>query len=274
MMLGHAGGYAAHLALAHQTSVQTIPVKELQQQLETSGIALRAPYRPAVQMEVPAFNGPIPVGQAVQFRSKPLYVTTPIKSYYWNFDGSGKVQSTERDPVMMFTTSKPTLVSLICVDTEGRKTLVDERIVQVGEGKAGDISQTFLQANAEGLWARAVSHSEERRFRNLYQDRNEGKGQKRVVFSATPQRSGRYAVSIAYRAAPGRATNVPVTVEHAAGTAQISVDQRKPLSPFALAPLGEYLFDAGRTYHTTVSNAGTDGLMTIDEIRWVWLGEK
>ncbi|HEU5078538.1 MAG TPA: FAD-dependent oxidoreductase [Opitutaceae bacterium] len=274
MMLGHAAGYAAHLAHKGNTTVQEIPIKELQQQLEASGIALHAPYRPAVQMELPPNNGVIPVGQPVTFHAKLIDVTTPIKTYFWNFDGTGEVQSTDRDPTYTFTTSKPTLVSLITVDTEGRKSLVDERLIQVGEEKVGDISQVFTDAQSVGVWARAVSHSEERRFRNLYQDRNEGKGQKRVTFSATPKRSGRYAVSIAFRAAPGRASNVPVTIEHADGTASIEVDQRKPLTPFALAPLGVYRFEAGRTYHTTVSNAHTDGLMTIDEIRWVWLGEK
>lgn len=274
MMLGQAGGFAAHLALARGTSVQEIPVRELQQHLEASGIALHAPYRPAVEMEVPAFNGPIPLGQPVQFRTKPIYVTTPLKTYYWNFDGSGKVQSTERDPVMTFTTPKRTLVSLICVDADGRRSLVDERYVDVGTDESADISQTFLDAHAEGFWARAVSHSEERRFRNLYQDRNEEKGRKIVTFSATPTRSGRYAVAIACRAAPGRASRVPVKIEHAGGVAELTVDQSRPLSPFALAPLGEFQFVAGRTYHTTVSNAGTTGIVTIDEIRWVWLGEK
>jgi hypothetical protein len=274
MMLGQAGGYAAHLALAHQTTVQDIPVKTLQAHLETSGIALHAPYRPAVIMDVPAASGPVAVGEPVQFHARHIDVTTPIKAYYWNFDGSGRVQSTERDPRVTFATSKPTLVSLICVDTEGRKTLVDERVIQVGENTTGDISRTFLQGEATGVWTRAVSHTEERRFRNLYQDRNEGKGQKRVIFTGTPERAGRYAVSIAYRAAPGRASNVPVEIEHADGVSQVRVDERKPLSPFALGTLGEYRFEAGHPYRVTLSNAGTTGLVTIDEIRWVWLGEK
>lgn len=273
MMLGQAGGFAAHLALVHGKAVQEIPVSELQDHLRETGVELKAPYRPAVEIGLPSAEGPLPVGQPVRFHAKPLLATAPIKEYYWNFDGSGSVQSTEKDPTVVFKVSKRTLVSLICVDEEGRKTLVDERLVEVGQPASGDPRQTVLQADVKGFWARAVSHSEERRFRNLYQDRNEEKGGKSVTFSATPGRSGRYIVSMAYRTAPGRASNVPVRIEHADGVFETKVDQRKPLTPFALAPLGEFRFEAGKTYRVTVGNAGTDGLVTLDEIRWSLISE-
>jgi hypothetical protein len=53
----------------------------------------------------------------------------------------------------------------------------------------------------------------------------------------------------------------------------VRVNQRKKPSPFAFTPIGEYRFQAGAPATVTFSNAGVDGHVQIDTVRWIWIGE-
>ena len=62
------------------------------------------------------------------------------------------------------------------------------------------------------------------------------------------------------------ATNVPVSIKHAAGTARVTVDQSKNGGKWQL--LGTYEFAAGTSSSVTISNAGTDGFVVADAIKF------
>ena len=99
-------------------------------------------------------------------------------------------------------------------------------------------------------------------------DANAGKGAKTATFEVTLPKAGHYEVRLSYTVNANRATNVPVAVTHAAGTANLTVNQQLPPTIGGLfAVLGEY--DFGATASITVSTAGTDGYVIVDAVQLV-----
>jgi choline dehydrogenase-like flavoprotein len=103
--------------------------------------------------------------------------------------------------------------------------------------------------------------------RSYLHDNNDGKGARSVRFEAALPKAGRYEVRIAYTANPNRATNVPVTIETAAGETTKLVNQRQaPPIDGAWRSLGTHSFKAG-TAVVTVSNRDTDGHVIADAVQ-------
>ena len=89
MMLGHASGDAAHLAVAGNTSVQKVDTAALRKLLQSEGAVVDAGYHPAVRI---AWSPKHPkVGEKVQFRVKSSDLKDPLATVWWDFDGTGKV---------------------------------------------------------------------------------------------------------------------------------------------------------------------------------------
>ena len=86
----------------------------------------------------------------------------------------------------------------------------------------------------------------------------------RARFQPTLPRAGRYLVCLGFRPAKSQATNTPITIRHAGGTAKLTVDQRKETTPFNFVPLGEFTCKAGDSGFLEVSNSSTDGRVAID----------
>jgi hypothetical protein len=97
-------------------------------------------------------------------------------------------------------------------------------------------------------------------------DGNSQKGELTASYRFTIEKPGTYEVRIAYTANANRATNVPVSVEHAAGSKQATVNQRLPPSGNkTFQPIGKFTFD--RQAVITISNALTDGFVVIDAVQ-------
>jgi len=94
-------------------------------------------------------------------------------------------------------------------------------------------------------------------------DGGAGKGSRSATFSPNILFAGNYEVSIRWKQASNRATNVPVTVTHAGGTATLPpLDQTG--SGDTWVPLGTYFFNAGTTGNVKITNTGTTaGLLVI-----------
>ncbi|HEU5078542.1 MAG TPA: FAD-dependent oxidoreductase [Opitutaceae bacterium] len=269
MMLGEVAGNAAQLARASSQPVQSIAIADLQARLTKAGIPRAAPYRPAVELQGP--RGPVEVGERVTFKARVIEGKTPLR-YFWNFDGSGEVQSTEPSPTFSFPLEKSYEVSLKVVDSDDVPSLVATQKITVGAGQPMDRSVLLKDAVLEGRWDRGAAVAVQNRRRVNYHDMNEAKGKKRAVFSTRLPAAGRYRVAFAFQGGAGRATNVPVTITHRGGETKIVLNERTGADPFALTPLGEFRYDANAEATCTVSNAGTDGYVSIDEVRWIWLG--
>ncbi|MBL9146708.1 MAG: FAD-dependent oxidoreductase [Verrucomicrobiaceae bacterium] len=97
-------------------------------------------------------------------------------------------------------------------------------------------------------------------------DGNANKGGMTLTFATALPKPGKYEVRLAYAPNNNRATNVPVTVKHAAGEAKVTVNQRKPAPEEDLfLSLGSFKF--GSEANVTISNAGTDGYVVVDGIQ-------
>jgi hypothetical protein len=103
-----------------------------------------------------------------------------------------------------------------------------------------------------------------------HNDGNSGKGNKRARFEAKLPKDGTYEVRLAYSAAPNRAGQVPVTVEHASGTETVVVDEKTtPPIEKRFVSLGRFKFAAGKPAVVTVSNEGTIGFVAVDAVQWL-----
>ena len=101
-------------------------------------------------------------------------------------------------------------------------------------------------------------------------DGNQEKGQKSAAFIAKLPASGRYEVRVAYSALKNRATNVPVTIHHADGTAQVTVNQQQsPPIDGLTRSLGTFRFVQEQAAKVVISNDGTDGHVIIDAVQWL-----
>lgn len=99
-------------------------------------------------------------------------------------------------------------------------------------------------------------------------DGNSEKGQLSISYKLTVPKTGRYEVRVSYAAAPNRASNVPVQIQHAGGSETITVNQKKapPIDGLFLS-LGEFAFDADKPAVITIRNENTDGIVGADAVQ-------
>jgi uncharacterized repeat protein (TIGR02543 family) len=102
---------------------------------------------------------------------------------------------------------------------------------------------------------------------NYLHDGNTGKGTKSVTFTPNLPATGQYQVAIRYTAGTNRATNVPVDIISAAGTSTATVNQQ--INGGQWNVLGTYAFNAGTTGKVQFRNAGTNGYVIADAVRFV-----
>lgn len=85
----------------------------------------------------------------------------------------------------------------------------------------------------------------------------------------TPElKAGKYEVRMFYASGPNRATNVKVTVHHAAGEDSITVNQKRPM-PGGGTVLGTFSFANGKPGWVEVSGDGADGVVVVDAMQWL-----
>jgi hypothetical protein len=142
--------------------------------------------------------------------------------------------------------------------------------IAVGAKKSAELDGVVVddeRAKLAGEWT-AATHSTPFIDTGYRHDADAHKGECSATFTAELPNPGRYEVRLAYTANPNRATNVPVTITHAGGTATVKVDQMKtPPVGGLFFSLGEYEFD--RSARVTVSNADTDGHVIVDAVQWL-----
>ncbi|MDB4619179.1 DUF1553 domain-containing protein [bacterium] len=129
-----------------------------------------------------------------------------------------------------------------------------------------------LQAEKIGDWMKSTSNKTY--FGDNYiHDKGEGKGQKKVIFTADLKEAGEYEVRFGYTAGTNRAQAAPVTIEHADGPTTIRVNQReKPPINDNFKIMGRFQFNAGKAV-VSVSNAKTRDVVIADAVVFVPVAE-
>ena len=101
-------------------------------------------------------------------------------------------------------------------------------------------------------------------------DNNDGKGEKTVTFTPKIPKTGRYEVRLAFNAGPNRAESATVTILHADGEelkgVKMTTDSLKGLQ---FASLGTYRFEANGQGFVLISNAASQGFVTVDAVQFV-----
>ena len=144
-----------------------------------------------------------------------------------------------------------------------------KRNVVIGIGSLKGITRDDAQLAGKNEWIFSNSKSPfvEYGYRH---DGNAQKGKLSARFSVKLPKSGPYEVRMYYTFDPNRATNVPVTIQHAGGAAKAIVNQRKdPAGKGGYHLLGTYDFKAGQAATVTIGNKDTDGYVIIDCIEWL-----
>ena len=101
-----------------------------------------------------------------------------------------------------------------------------------------------------------------------HHDNNEGKGTKQAKFEIRVPAAGAYEVRFAYTASSNRASNVPVTIQHAGGTESVFVNEKAaPKFGGHFVSLGTFQFTSNRPAIVTVSNSDTDGFVSVDAVQ-------
>ena len=141
------------------------------------------------------------------------------------------------------------------------------RKVEGISGKTGIVVDD-LQAEKIGDWMKSTSN---KTFfgDNYIHDKGEGKGQKKVIFTAELEEAGEYEVRFGYTAGTNRAQEAPVTIEHADGSTTIRINQReKPPINDNFKVIGRFQFNAGKAV-VSVSNANTRDVVIADAVVFV-----
>jgi hypothetical protein len=282
MMLGHAAGAAAHLALAGKTSVQKVDAAKLRALLLAEGAVLDAGYQPQVKL---LWTPPHPKpGENVILKAVPGTANKDsLKQVAWDLTGDGKVTAEGERVVHVFEAEKVYSISLLVVDAKGRRRLLTAEL-PVGSAVARDVTMDDFDAELSGRWEGSkpdylpglpLRYSDVYFGPGIQRDaRSKGKvGAVRARFQPVLERTGRYRVCLGFRPSKAQATNTPVLVKHARGNTKVVVDQRQESTPFNWVPLGEFAFKAGDSGFVEVTNGGADGRVALDGVRWVWLGE-
>jgi hypothetical protein len=102
---------------------------------------------------------------------------------------------------------------------------------------------------------------------NYLHDGNGGKGTKVATFIPTLPAAASYEVFLWYTSLSNRASNVPVEIVHANGTAVRTINQRHQGGQWV--SLGTYPFAAGMVGRVRLRTTGTDGFVIADAVRWV-----
>ena len=107
-----------------------------------------------------------------------------------------------------------------------------------------------------------------------HHDGNTGKGALTAVFTLKVPADGEYEVRFAYPASPNRATNGPITIDHATGLAAVAVKEREaPLLSKRFVTLGKYHFTTAKPAVITLTTAGTDGFVAVDAVQLLQAGK-
>ncbi|MDA1053460.1 MAG: DUF1549 domain-containing protein [Planctomycetota bacterium] len=142
---------------------------------------------------------------------------------------------------------------------------------ELKELAVGTNSLTFDDADAEvaGSW-KASTFTPNYIGKGYIHDDNTDKGEKSVEFTLKVPTTGMYEIRLSYTPGSGRANNVPITVRHADGKSEVTLDQtRKPPVDNLFAAVGRFRFEVGKPASLTVSTTGTVGHVIVDAVRLV-----
>ena len=90
-----------------------------------------------------------------------------------------------------------------------------------------------------------------------------------AVYTLPIPETGKYQISLLYKPGSDRASNVPIAIQHANGTANVTWNMRSGNNNGFAVEVGSWFFNAGNTHTVTLSTAGTNGKVVADAVAFV-----
>ena len=147
-------------------------------------------------------------------------------------------------------------------DAEGHARGLDPKSLH---GVVVDDDQAILSGTwqSSGAASNFVGHG--------YQHEGKGAaGPATARFEAKLPKAGRYEVRMTWPANTNRASNVPITVEHANGKDSQQLNQKLPQAQKGgFSVLGAFSFTPDSPAAVVVTNQGADGYVVIDAVQWI-----
>jgi hypothetical protein len=142
---------------------------------------------------------------------------------------------------------------------EGQVLAMDQTIKLAGifmdDSQAQLIGDWRFSSSVDGYYGAGYAH-----------DQEIGKGTNRIRYALRVAEPGRYVVRMSFTANPNRATNVPVTIEHADGVETLTVNERTPEGQDkGFVELGTFRF--GDRAVVEIGTQGTDGFVVADVVQ-------
>lgn len=95
-----------------------------------------------------------------------------------------------------------------------------------------------------------------------------------ATYSLSIPEDGTYQISLLYSAGKDRASNVPITIQHADGKAELTWNMRNGSKNGFAVSIGNYRFKKGGNHTVQISTANTDGMVIADGVAFVKITEK
>ncbi len=233
------------------------------------GVSLPGPYEIALGSVLPKAE-----------QASNLLVPVAVSSSHIAFG------SIRMEPVFMILGQSAAAVGVLAIDRQSNVQdvpydVLRERLIEAGQVLEYDgpapqgvplstISGVVVddsQADQSGVWLQSTSMSNWIHRGYVHDGNPDTKGHA-LTFTASLPSAGRYRVSFAYPPHGNRASSVAVTIQHTGGRSTTSIDQRNAPADGLFEPLGEFDFD-DQPAIVVVSNAGADGYVVADAVRWV-----
>ncbi|MEI6232168.1 MAG: DUF1553 domain-containing protein [Planctomycetota bacterium] len=130
------------------------------------------------------------------------------------------------------------------------------------------------QATLVGTWIKSTSTAPYVGAGYVHDNHGAAKGELSITYSPALPKDGMYDVRFSYSYHQGRATKVPVIIQHADGETTVHVnEEHEPPIDGAFVSLGRFHFHQGNDGSVTVSNAGTKGVVTADAVQFCIVDE-
>lgn len=276
MMLGHAAGDAAHLALTGKIAVQSVNTKALRQLLLSESAILDDGYAPHLRISfTPTHPQP---GQLVQFQAHLGTLKSPLINMSWDMEGVGAIDASGLTATHTFSLAKIYHVSLVVADQAGHHRMVYAD-VPVGAATPLDVTQDDMDADRTGKWDASYpelsGHNSDVFIEagiSYAKLKNGVVPVAAATFHPPLPKAGMYQICFGYRPAADQASNLVVTITNHGQVTTRMINERAKTSPFPFVSLGQFSCLAGVDSTVTLNSTNANGTVAVDAVRWVWAG--
>lgn len=206
---------------------------------------------------------PAEMGQAIEFAGYGTDAEGSIKAYQWESNINGVISNSGAFSTSALAEGVHTIsfrvqdnenvwsqpaTQVLVVGNESAEVIIDNRDAGTSRTGTWQVSGAPGPYGADSLWSRDGAT---------------------FTWRFTVPQSGNYRVSMWWTEWSSRSTNIPVDIQYAGGTARVYINQRQNGGQWN--SLGEYSFEAGRSYGVTITAQPNPSSTCADAVRFEYV---